>query len=294
MPTPVLHSNALSRRFGCEVWLKLEGLGPTGSHKDRESLAIIEECRRASVREIGCASTGNFGVSLAYHARQARMACHVWVSAERAHGETIALLETLGAIVHVAALDLSALYQESSVLMTRLGIYNANPGACPAKIAANAEIGRELVAQISGVTLAICCVNNGTHLLGVAEGINGSSVRLAGVYSYSPLATSIFGFCRAEGAVRIENTVTRTGGILVEAAEEQLRDGLQWLGEVGITAEASSAAVIGVLPALRLSPHECVCCVITANGQRKRVDETRLLDSNESVQHGGVWRALPL
>src|SRR5262249_59380255 len=41
--TPLLFAHDLSRRTGCEVYLKLEGLNPTGSFKDRGMTVAITQ-----------------------------------------------------------------------------------------------------------------------------------------------------------------------------------------------------------------------------------------------------------
>ena len=45
--TPLVHAPRLSERVGADVWLKLEGLNPTGSFKDRGMTCAVS----AAVRE---------------------------------------------------------------------------------------------------------------------------------------------------------------------------------------------------------------------------------------------------
>jgi threonine synthase len=53
--TPLLPAPTLSARTGCDVWLKVEGLNPTGSFKDRGMTVAITQAvaagrRRSSAR----------------------------------------------------------------------------------------------------------------------------------------------------------------------------------------------------------------------------------------------------
>ncbi len=41
--TPLLPAPTLSERTGCDVWLKVEGLNPTGSFKDRGMTVAITQ-----------------------------------------------------------------------------------------------------------------------------------------------------------------------------------------------------------------------------------------------------------
>ena len=57
---------SIDKSINKNLFGKLEIYNPTGSHKDRESLELVLECLKKGFSEIGCASTGNFGFSLAY------------------------------------------------------------------------------------------------------------------------------------------------------------------------------------------------------------------------------------
>jgi threonine synthase len=66
--TPLLQSPALSERLGAAVWLKLEGLNPTGSFKDRGMTLAVSRARAQGATTIICASTGNTSASAAAYA----------------------------------------------------------------------------------------------------------------------------------------------------------------------------------------------------------------------------------
>ena len=63
--TPLLHAPTLSRRTGCEVYLKLEGVNPTGSFKDRGMTVAISKAAEQGAKAVICASTGNTSASAA-------------------------------------------------------------------------------------------------------------------------------------------------------------------------------------------------------------------------------------
>ncbi len=79
--TPLVFSPHLSSRLGagCEVYLKYEGLNPTGSFKDRGmTMAISKACEDGS-RAVICASTGNTSASAAAYAARAGIKCVVLI-----------------------------------------------------------------------------------------------------------------------------------------------------------------------------------------------------------------------
>src|SRR5687768_5291849 len=56
---------------GCEVWLKYEGLNPTGSFKDRGMTVAVSAAIEEGAEAVMCASTGNTAASAAAYAARA-------------------------------------------------------------------------------------------------------------------------------------------------------------------------------------------------------------------------------
>ena len=77
--TPLVRARALSEHTGCEVWLKCEGVNPTGSFKDRGMTAAMTAAAAAGAKVVICASTGNTSASAAAYATAAGMTCAVLV-----------------------------------------------------------------------------------------------------------------------------------------------------------------------------------------------------------------------
>ena len=77
--TPLVPAPALSERAGTDVWLKLEGLNPTGSFKDRGMTVAVSAALAEEAEAIICASTGNTAASAAAYAARAARRCAVIV-----------------------------------------------------------------------------------------------------------------------------------------------------------------------------------------------------------------------
>ncbi|WP_309082084.1 threonine synthase [Zhihengliuella sp.] len=77
--TPLVHAPALSAHTGNEVYLKVEGMNPTGSFKDRGMTMAITAAVNAGAKAVVCASTGNTSASAAAYAAQAGLTCAVLV-----------------------------------------------------------------------------------------------------------------------------------------------------------------------------------------------------------------------
>jgi len=73
--TPLIPAPTLASIMGggFELWIKYEGLNPTGSFKDRGMTAAISEALGRDVKTVICASTGNTAASAAAYAARAGM-----------------------------------------------------------------------------------------------------------------------------------------------------------------------------------------------------------------------------
>jgi threonine synthase len=75
--TPLVEAPHLSERTGVRVHLKLEGLNPTGSFKDRGMTLAISKAVEEGTKAVICASTGNTSASAAAYAARAGLVCAV-------------------------------------------------------------------------------------------------------------------------------------------------------------------------------------------------------------------------
>jgi threonine synthase len=79
--TPFLVAPYLSELTGCTVQVKVEGMNPTGSFKDRGMTVAVSLAKQAGAKAVICASTGNTSASAAAYAARAGMTCAVLVPA---------------------------------------------------------------------------------------------------------------------------------------------------------------------------------------------------------------------
>jgi threonine synthase len=77
--TPLIYSPGLSERVGssCDVFVKNEGVNPTGSFKDRGMTVAVSKAMERGTKALICASTGNTSASAAAYAARAGISCVV-------------------------------------------------------------------------------------------------------------------------------------------------------------------------------------------------------------------------
>jgi threonine synthase len=97
--TPLIPAAALSARTGAKVWVKYEGMNPTGSFKDRGMTMAVSKAVEHGAKAVICASTGNTSASAAAYATHAGITAAVLVPEGK-----IAMGKLAQAIAHNAQL----------------------------------------------------------------------------------------------------------------------------------------------------------------------------------------------
>lgn len=75
--TPLIFAPEISKLVSAKVYLKFEGLNPTGSFKDRGMVVAIAKAMEEGKQTVICASTGNTSASAAAYAARAGLRCCV-------------------------------------------------------------------------------------------------------------------------------------------------------------------------------------------------------------------------
>ncbi|MED1792532.1 threonine synthase [Brevibacillus nitrificans] len=77
--TPLIHAPNLSKQLGVELYVKYEGLNPTGSFKDRGMVMAVAKAVEEGSTTIMCASTGNTSAAAAAYAARCGLRCIVLI-----------------------------------------------------------------------------------------------------------------------------------------------------------------------------------------------------------------------
>ncbi len=78
--TRLVKAERLAKILGVrELYVKMEGLNPTGSFKDRGMSVGVSMAKMLGARQVVCASTGNTSASLAAYASRAGLKCSVYI-----------------------------------------------------------------------------------------------------------------------------------------------------------------------------------------------------------------------
>ena len=79
--TPLIKADNLAKKIGLnsEIYLKYEGLNPTGSFKDRGMTMAVSKAKEEGAKAVICASTGNTSAAAAAYAAKAGMKAYVLI-----------------------------------------------------------------------------------------------------------------------------------------------------------------------------------------------------------------------
>ena len=329
--TPLIHAEWLSEHVGADVWIKYEGLNPTGSFKDRGMTTAISVAARAGAKAVICASTGNTSASAAAYATKAGMTCGVLVPEGK-----IALGKLAQAIAHGAQL-LQVEGNFDDCLTVARKVAEAYPvelvnSVNPARIEGQKTAAFEVV-DVLGDAPDIHClpVGNAGNITAYWKGYRESAALPAGSDGATSKRPAMWGFQAAGAspivqghpiddpdtiatAIRIGNPASweqaiaardESGGLIDAVTDEQILNGHRVISsKEGVFVEPGSAASIAGL----LMMHErgevpagaTIVCTVTGHGLKdpqwalKNADGDDVQPTRISVDAVTAARALGL
>jgi threonine synthase len=125
--TPLVASERIARWANCpRLFLKHEGMNPTGSFKDRGMTVGVTQARRVGASAVACASTGNTAASLAAYAAMAGLPAVVLVPDGQVAIGKLAQSLAYGARTLVVRGDFDACLTLARQSAAELGVYLLN------------------------------------------------------------------------------------------------------------------------------------------------------------------------
>ena len=297
--TPLLEAPHLSERTGARVYLKLEGLNPTGSFKDRGMTLAISKAVEEGTKAVICASTGNTSASAAAYAARAGLVCAVVIPEGQVASGKLAQALIHGARVVPVRGNFDAALGVVLELAERGGVTIVN-SINPYRIDGQKTAAFEIV-DVLGDAPDVHCIpvgtalNSGAYWTGYVE--HGSARRRPRMLGWqargaAPLvagepvpypetiatAIRIGNPANWEGAIAARDA---SGGHIGDVTDDEILDAYRLLASAeGCFVEpASAAAVAGLLKATGsglIEEDETVVCTLTGHGLK---DPERAIDA---------------
>ncbi|MBS7656008.1 PLP-dependent lyase/thiolase [Candidatus Bathyarchaeota archaeon] len=264
--TPLIKLKQESEQYNCSIYAKLELFNFTGTHKDRESAAVILDMKKKGYNELACCSTGNAAISISAYAYRFGFQAHIFIGSDTPE-EKIKLIKLFKPKLHIIKGSFIDSFKASMKFIAKRKVYNANAGSCQAKLIGNSYIGREIAKKLKP-TIVICPTNNGTLLVGVGMGLKKEHVKAKLVAAIAPetkIAHSIKGFSHLEEP-KLTQIIKESNGTIVKVSDEEIKQAMINLIKQGLIVEPAAAVSIAALNHLNLKKKDKVCCVITGTG----------------------------
>jgi len=292
--TPLVRCDRLARHIGieAELHLKLEGMNPTASFKDRGMTMAISKAVEEGSKAVICASTGNTSASAAAYAARAGIKAFVVVP----HGN-IAKGKLSQAVMHGARILSIEGSFDNALTMVRAAadrypvtlVNSINPYRIEGQKTAAFEVCDQLGRTPTHHFLPVGNAGNITaYWRGYGEyrrlGKSDSLPRMMG-FQASGAAPIVRGYAIEKPetiatAIRIGNPASwehavrardESGGVIDEVTDDEILNAYQLLGRLeGVFCEpASAASVAGVIklaPSGVLRAGDVVVCTLTGHG----------------------------
>jgi threonine dehydratase len=218
--TPLLLSDAASRRAGIVVHLKLECLQHTGAFKVRGALSKItgltpEQRRRGLI----CASTGNHGLAVAYTAKLFQTHCIV-VLPENSNPHKASMLRQLEAEVITHGLGSDVRQQKADDLSRQHGYTQVPPFSDPMVIAGQGTVGLEILEDLPEVDEIYVPIGGGGLIAGIAVAVKERKPTTR-IYGVEPEhSNAMVEALRHGGPVALTRVETVADGLAATTTEE--------------------------------------------------------------------------
>lgn len=170
--TPLVKSYNLSKELGLkELYIKDDGLNPSGSSKDRASGVAVLKAIEAGAKVISCSSTGNAASSCACHAAHMGIPAVIFVP-KRAPIGKLTQISLYGATLVVVDGDYKAAFRLSKEAINKYGWYNRNAAINPFMVEGKKTVSLEIAEQLNfkPTDWVVVSVGDGCTVGGVYKG----------------------------------------------------------------------------------------------------------------------------
>ena len=209
--TPLLHSSGLSRRLGCDVYVKYENLSPIRSFKARGAIYCLSRLT-ADRAGVVCASTGNHGQGIALAARLFDRRAVVVVPRGTIE-KKLAAIRGFGADLRIAGRDLAESVTIAQQIASDEMLEYVEDGEHPDVLAGCATLALEVLEQEPGLDSLVVPVGGGNLIASCALVVKSIRPDLTLVGVQSEAAPAVYDSWRSGTPTQIERCATFAGGL---------------------------------------------------------------------------------
>lgn len=261
--TPLFRSEQLSRQLDADVWLKIESINPIASFKSRgATVAISRAIASRGISEIVTSSTGNHGQGVALASRLHGVASHVFMPSNP-NPVKLAMIESLGAIVHKTGDDLDYAKAEALAFAAERGSFFVDDGEDVDVMEGAGTVGLEIAEALDTIDRVVFPMGSGNLAAGSATALKAlhPAVQVTAVQSTgSPAMAESFAQrkavelpatsvadgleCRVPAALALERVIALVDDVITVPDDDILRACRSMLELQHLVTEPAGAAAL--------------------------------------------------
>lgn len=292
--TPLLRLKNLEKylRYKGEIWGKAEYMNPTGSFKDRGSVAEIQVALNRKKKGIVCASTGNMAASLAAYSARMNLKCVVVVP-QNTPKRKLSQAENFGAKIIEVKGNYDQCVNKAKKIANDLNFLLC--GDYETRRKGQRSIGVEIAKSGINFDAFIVPIGNGTVGSAIAEGLKkyNKNIQMIGVQgkganpltkawkTKNKIITIIKEPKTAASAMKVGNPldgkltlslIMESNGFLVSVSDKEMKKAQTLLAQnEGILVELSAAATIAALKLVlkKISKKAKIVLILTGSGLKE-------------------------
>ncbi len=247
-PTPLLQASTIGDKLGCELWLKREDCTPIGSFKLRGALVTTAKLGgELSDAGVYVASSGNYGLAIAFAGRRRGIPVTVFVPADTTPSKIDRItLEGARVVQHGSDFDEAKAFAKSSAQTEGAGFWE--DGVVEEMAYGAATIGYELLEHPEPWDYVVVPLGNGSLIKGIASAFKAQQpeARVIGVVPAS--APSMALSFRGERLDESATIHTHADGLAVRVPIPEIVDELKILvDDVWLVEEADLLRAVRTL-----------------------------------------------
>lgn len=318
--SPLYKADEMAKAIGLdEVYIKDDGINPTGSLKDRASCVAVAKAMEEKAEVICCSSTGNAASSCAGNAASVGIKTVIFVPGRAPQGK-VSQLKIFGAEVMSVQGSYEETFKLSAEAIERYGWYNRNAAINPYMVEGKKTVSIEMCEQLGWEVpdWIVFSVGDGCTIAGAWKGFKDlyeagftdKLPRVAGIQAEgcAPLAHAWMAGKGEDWSPEEENTVAdsiavgvprnaikalravnESNGVWETITDEEIEDAMRLMGKkAGVFGEPAGCAGMAGLEKLVakgiIKKDEKVVCAVTGNGLKDPVNAIKAAGDPRKVE----------
>ncbi|CEI80490.1 L-threonine dehydratase catabolic TdcB [Oceanobacillus oncorhynchi] len=231
--TKVITSEILNMKYGFPIYIKPEGLQPTGSFKIRGALnKILKAKEDGQVSHCITASAGNHAISLASSSLLLGLKSTV-VMSEQTPQIKILTCERLGAEVIIHGENYDEAYKEAQKISSEKNYYYIHPVADCEIVAGQGTIGLEILEEMPDIDQVIVPIGGGGLISGIAIALKSLKPEMKVIGVQPEKSNAYYKSWKRSYLVNIEKPNTIADGLSLKQPEKYLFNMMKhWVDDI--------------------------------------------------------------